>query len=412
MLYALCLPRKSRRLLVLLLLALILVWGRAHAAQEADDRAGPDVVADVGDDEQPPAIQPAPRLPARNRVTLPAHWLLGDARPQSLATAQDRLKLMLNQRLDTIDRVCDLRATQRERIRLGGFGSIAGFFERVAGIQRQFEAGRGDPAVWHLPVVQDAAPLREAFRAGPFEEGSRFERILKKTMTAEQAGRYEVLRDVERAAGLLTIRERGTETLVQVRLGSSSTADAGLVHLHRFANLQLLELDASSVTDAGLEHLRECISLETLDLNGTRITGAGLRHLARLTNLQVLDLHGTPVGDDSLPHLQRLFGLVSLNLQGTQITDAGLMHLAPLGCLQRLDLGRTPLSDAGLAKLNLAAMPALQELGLGGTQVSDAGLAHIKELPNLKQLDLSGTPVSKAAIADLQHSLPGLIIIR
>jgi hypothetical protein len=366
----------------------------------------------VADDENEDLVeqeQPARRAPDPGMDL--SRLVFGDS-PQAVAGARGQLEFLLRRKLESVQAVCALTSSQRQRLRLAGFGSIDNLFERVATSSREIQAGQDGPQAMRVRMLESAGPLRAAYHAGPFDDASLFSKILRKTLTAEQVGRYEALCFIERAGGLLSVREEGAQAYLQVHLASTTGTDAGLAQLRRFSNLQFLEVESSAITDDGLAHLRECTALETLDVSGTKVTGPGLAHLTGLTSLHWFDLHGTQVTDDGLPHLKRLFGLITLNLHSTRVTDAGMTDLAALECLEGLNLGQTQLTDAGVAKLNLPGMAVLKELGLSGTGVSDASLAHLKRVTSLKVLDLSRTNVSQAGLAELQESLPGLIIIR
>jgi hypothetical protein len=366
----------------------------------------------VADDENEDLVeleQPARRAP--DAAMDLSRLVFGDS-PQAVAAARGQLEFLLRRKLESVQAVCALTSSQRQRLRLAGFGSIDNLFENVVSSGREILASENGPQAMRVRLLESARPLRAAFHAGPFDDTSLFGKILRKTLTAEQVGRYEALCFIERAGGLLTVREEGPQAYLQIHLASTTGSDAGLAQLRRFSNLQFLELESSTIADAGLAHLQECTALETLDVSGTKVTGPGLAHLAGLTKLHWFDLHGTQVADDGLPHLKRLFGLITLNLQGTRVTDVGMTDLAELECLEGLNLGQTVLTDVGVARLNLPRMAVLKELGLSGTEVSDASLAHLKQVNSLKVLDLSRTNVSQAGLAELQKSLPELIIIR
>ena len=97
--------------------------------------------------------------------------------------------------------------------------------------------------------------------------------------------------EIEKLGGKLTVGGSGIGPgmdVFSVDLSSSKVADAGLVHLKKFAQLQSLDLTQTQVTDAGLEHLNGLAQLQSLNLRGTGVTDAGVEKLQQaLPNCKV-----------------------------------------------------------------------------------------------------------------------------
>jgi WD40 repeat protein/Leucine-rich repeat (LRR) protein len=133
---------------------------------------------------------------------------------------------------------------------------------------------------------------------------------------------------------------------------------AGLAPIQEMSTLRWLEIGGPKMTDAGLEHLKKLTELELLTLyDSSSMTGAGLVHLKGMTRLQHLSLaRVTKLTDAALVHLKDLVSLRELHLHQTRVTDAGLEHLVNLKNLTRLHLNGSPVTNKGVAKLK-AALP-------------------------------------------------------
>jgi hypothetical protein len=114
-----------------------------------------------------------------------------------------------------------------------------------------------------------------------------------------------------------------------------------------------VSLQATAATDADLQVLRELKELRRLYLGyGTRTTDAGLAHVGKLLNLEVLALPETAVTDAGLAHLKPLSHLQKLGLLNCKrITDAGLVHLRGLKSLRDVSFSGTRVTERGVAEL-------------------------------------------------------------
>ncbi len=143
--------------------------------------------------------------------------------------------------------------------------------------------------------------------------------------TASDAAR----REIERAGG--TVEEvpagAGEEPFLAVRYPGSDTSLAQLTSLGR---VRWLDLSQSKVTDAGLTHVARLAELEVLYLGETRIGDAGLERLAALENLRGLYLQGAPVTSDGMRHLAGFTKLEWLNVSYTQVDSVGLARTEEL----------------------------------------------------------------------------------
>jgi hypothetical protein len=333
-------------------------------------------------------------------------------RGESAAGVRHWLDALLVQKVDTVDRFCRLTEMQKQKLHLAGRGDIKRFFDSVEEERRQIlmidenslDRKRVDE------IAQAARQLRHLLDLGPFEEGSLFTKAVYRTLTPEQAGRGEFLRETVRAGGLMESQNiRGHERHV-VELSGTNVTDDGLKNIRNLENVHVLALDGSLVSDAGMAHLRGLETLEILDLSDTAVTDAGLAHLNGLAGLRVVYLTGVRITNAGLAQLKEMKNLETLNLARTQVTDAGLIHLAGLKRLKRLDLTGLAATDMGLASLR--GLIGLERLVLSDTKVTDAGLRHLHGLTKLRRLDLFGVEVTAAGLAELQQALPGVEIFR
>jgi hypothetical protein len=114
----------------------------------------------------------------------------------------------------------------------------------------------------------------------------------------------------------LPARQIGWHYDLSVRFVSLSR-NAGLEHLKKLRNLEVLKLDGWQFSDSALEHLYGLSQIQCLELWYTQITDAGLKHLEYLPKLERLDLRGTHITDDGLKHVIGLSRLKALGLPYT-----------------------------------------------------------------------------------------------
>ncbi len=97
---------------------------------------------------------------------------------------------MLALQTEEIDRACGLSEAQRKKIQLAGRGDMKRFFDRVEDARKVFQAVKNDQNKFQ-EVWQHIQPLQTELSAGLFGESSIFRKTLRKTLTAEQAARYD-----------------------------------------------------------------------------------------------------------------------------------------------------------------------------------------------------------------------------
>jgi Leucine-rich repeat (LRR) protein len=333
-------------------------------------------------------------------------------RGESAAGVRLWLDALLLRKVETVDRFSRLTEPQKQKLHLAGRGDIKRFFDSVEEQRRQIvmidENALDRKKIDE--ITQAAHQLRHVLDLGPFEEGSLFAKAVRRTLSPQQAGRGEFLRESARAGGLMesqNIRGRERHT---IELSATGFADDGLKNIPNLENLRELALDGSQVTDAGMRHLAGLESLEILDMSDTAVTDAGLAHLKGLIGLRVVYLTGLRITNAGLAQLKLMKRLEVLDLARTRVTDAGLAHLQGLMRLKRLDLTGLDATDTGVASLR--GLTELERLVLTDTKITDAGLRHLYGLTKLKRLDLFGVEVTQTGLADLQQALPGVKLFR
>lgn len=101
-----------------------------------------------------------------------------------------RLEARITLHVSAVDAVCSLTDAQKQKLELAGRGDIKQLFDAIETARVQFQAVRNDQqkfnAFW--PEVQ---PLQVRLQAGQFGKGSLFEKVLARTLDAEQSARFE-----------------------------------------------------------------------------------------------------------------------------------------------------------------------------------------------------------------------------
>ena len=123
--------------------------------------------------------------------------------------------------------------------------------------------------------------------------------------------------------------------------------------IEQLNDVVIIGLDSSHITDAGLSHLSRMNQLEILSISRCKnISSFGMVHLKGLTRLKELSLWRTDVDDAGLPHLRNLVNLDHLDLAETRITDNGLKELIHFTKLKELDITSTNVTRAGVRRLS------------------------------------------------------------
>ncbi len=224
------------------------------------------------------------------------------ARGEHAAGVRAWLDALLVRKVDTVDRLSRLSDAQKRKLHLAGRGDIKRFFDRV-------EAQRAQILLLTRAALDERTAgenfaatrrLRHVLDLGPFEDGSLFAKTVNKSLTARQAQRAELLREIERAGGFIENGQDGGEEWYNVELSATEFSDAAMIHIQYLDGLRRLTLNGTRVTDLGMAHLTKVTALQFLDLSDTAITDAGLVHLKGLISLQYLYL---PLDDSKVTDL-------------------------------------------------------------------------------------------------------------
>jgi hypothetical protein len=112
--------------------------------------------------------------------------------------ADGRLLLVaqLGEKIESVDRICELTDEQRRKLQLAGRGDITRLCDRVEGLRANFEDvdaaidvdARGQLAG---ALTQQAEAVRRSLISGLFEQESLFAKTLKTTLTPVQSAAFE-----------------------------------------------------------------------------------------------------------------------------------------------------------------------------------------------------------------------------
>ena len=131
------------------------------------------------------------------------------------AKARERLTSRLKLQIDEIDRTCDLSAAQKQKLALAGRGDTKRFFDEVEEARRKFDEVKNDQAAFN-GIWQEIQPLQQKLQRGLFGPTSLYAKTVRKTLTAEQAAKYNVIVDERRR-----YRYRVNVEVAVVTLGNS-----------------------------------------------------------------------------------------------------------------------------------------------------------------------------------------------
>ncbi len=336
-------------------------------------------------------------------------WAFGSA-ANGAELRRKNLGALLQNRIDTFDAICALTPQQRTRLEFAGRGDISRLFESLTQVKADVEAAKDDYDRIE-EIYRTHGALRLDLMSGPFGEDSLLFKSIEPLLDADQAARFEAMREVLKNPNHLV---RGENGLLDLQMTGLQFDDNGLLRVvemgrpgrERPIRVRRLYLNQTQVTDAGLARLPGSEALETLSLTGTAVTDAGLADLRRFPNLRHLYLSGLPVTDETLKELGQLKLLTTLHLANTKVTDAGTVHLRSLTNLTSLTLQGTSIGDESLA--HLKELANLQSLLLSQTNVTDAGIESLRTLPRLRILYVRGSQVTKEGIAELKKTRKSL----
>ena len=121
-------------------------------------------------------------------------WVFG--RLGGSAGARSKLDSSLLVRIEDLERVCGITEAQKNKLRLAGRGDIKRFFDKVEALKRKFQQGQNDP---NTNIWQEIQPLQVELNTGLFGDDSLYAKTIRRTLSPEQAARFESLARERRA---------------------------------------------------------------------------------------------------------------------------------------------------------------------------------------------------------------------
>jgi hypothetical protein len=119
--------------------------------------------------------------------------VFGDARPQAVYAAKNRLNEILARKVVALDRIYGLSETQKQKLKLAGRGDIKRLDDRLESQRQKFVAPRR--VVRGNQVIEfkdtEISALRALMKSGPFGDESLFAKAQRTILTPEQVLKYE-----------------------------------------------------------------------------------------------------------------------------------------------------------------------------------------------------------------------------
>ncbi|QDT12154.1 SUMF1/EgtB/PvdO family nonheme iron enzyme [Stieleria marina] len=178
--------------------------------------------------------------------------------------------------------------------------------------------------------------------------------------------RIETLRLQGTNAGDLTINAVASNNwLSEIRIGSESLTNHGIMQLSEMTGLRRVEIDGpdSSITDAGFAYFWRLQNLYAFVLVAPGITGEAIEPLTECPDLNQVTLAGKSVSDAGLGWLAKLDQVRSINVGDRsdalmpKVTALGIQQLAalPKGVRVRLHRANLVLTDSELKSFRSTA---------------------------------------------------------
>lgn len=103
--------------------------------------------------------------------------------------ARDELKSNLQLQIESIDLLCHLNESQKQKLLLAAKGDMTRFFSAVSELRQKYTQVKNDGNVWN-EFWQRVQPLQMKYNLGLFQENSLFEKTLHSTLNEEQLKAY------------------------------------------------------------------------------------------------------------------------------------------------------------------------------------------------------------------------------
>jgi len=112
------------------------------------------------------------------------------------AEARARFVMILEEKLNMADRICELSDSQREKLRLAGRGDMIRFLRTAEDIKARYESAAAlirdvdEFDKWAKALSHEVAVQWAVLGTGPFDGNSLFVKTLKRALNPEQVGKY------------------------------------------------------------------------------------------------------------------------------------------------------------------------------------------------------------------------------
>jgi hypothetical protein len=114
-------------------------------------------------------------------------WVLGG---RNRGQSEDMLKSQLTLRIESANRVCELTAAQREKLRLAAEGDLKRLARAIDEARDKYREVGQDQQKYNA-FINQVSKLQIKMQSDVFDESSLYQKVLRQTLNHEQSVRYE-----------------------------------------------------------------------------------------------------------------------------------------------------------------------------------------------------------------------------
>jgi hypothetical protein len=184
--------------------------------------------------------------------------LIVTTRAASNSSVRSRLAKVLEYEIGIIDHLCALTEAQKQKLETAGRGDVERLFEGLKEQRQKIPGVQNDEKKLNQ-LLGEIVRVTQKFESGTFGRGTLFRKAVEKTLTAEQAARYEPVRQVLQGGGLVETAERDQKVILGIVLIGDGFTDEILAQLKTLSTLGSLRLFATKITDAGIADLQRAL---------------------------------------------------------------------------------------------------------------------------------------------------------
>ncbi len=184
--------------------------------------------------------------------------LIVSTRAAATESVRSRLAKVLQYEIEIIDHLCELTEPQKQKLELAGRGDVERLYDGLDKRRMKIPSVMNDEKKLNQ-LLGEMAQLKQTFESGPFGRGALFRKAVEKNLTAEQAVKYEPVRQVLQGGGFVGTAERGREVVLGIVLIGEGFSDEIVAQLKRLSTLGSLRLFGTKVTDAGIAELQRAL---------------------------------------------------------------------------------------------------------------------------------------------------------